>query len=173
MANTSEKLTRLGALQLLARQLKSGLPTKVSDLTNDSNFQTDTQVASSIQTAIAASGHAHFEKVSAVPEVDAAQENTLYLVRNAETGHYDIYAKIAGETEGIFTMELLDDTTVDLSSYATSEAVTAALAGKVNAEDGKGLSSNDFTDEEKAKLAELEFATDEEINAMLAEVFGA
>ncbi len=171
MANTNEKLTRLSALQLLTQQLKGMIPAKVSELTNDSNFQTDTQVASSIQAAISASGHAHFEKVSAVPEVDAAQENTLYLVRNAKTGHYDIYAKIAGETG--FTMELLDDTTVDLSAYATSEAVTAGLAGKVNAEDGKGLSSNDYTNEEKAKLAGLEIATDEEVNAMLAEVFGA
>ncbi len=171
MATATEKLTRLGALQLLAQQLKAELPTKVSELTNDSNFQTDTQVDSSIQTAISASGHAHFEKVAAVPEVDAAQENTLYLVKNAKTGHYDIYAKIAGETG--FTMELLDDTTVDLSAYATTEVVTAGLAGKVNAEDGKGLSSNDYTDEEKAKLAGLEIATDEEVSTMLAEIFGA
>jgi len=37
--------------------------------------------------------------------------------------------------------------------YATQAEVTTALAGKVNVETGKGLSSNDFTDAEKTKLA--------------------
>ena len=38
---------------------------------------------------------------------------------------------------------------VDLSAYATN----TALDGKVDKEDGKALSSNDYTDDEKAKLA--------------------
>ena len=47
------------------------------------------------------------------------------------------------------------------------------LSGKVDKEDGKGLSANDYTDEEKAKLAGIEMATDAEVDAMLTEVFGA
>lgn len=126
------------------------VPVKVSELTNDSKFQSDTQVATAIAQAIAASGHASFEKVDAVPAADAAQENVLYLVMNSKTKHYDIYAKVGA------TVELLDDTTVDLSGYSTTEAINALLAEKVDVEEGKGLSSNDYTDAEKTKLAGLE-----------------
>lgn len=43
----------------------------------------------------------------------------------------------------------------DLDAYTKSE-VNAAVSGKVDKEDGKTLSSNDFTDDEKTKLAGLE-----------------
>lgn len=112
------------------------VPTKVSDLTNDSQFQTNTQVAQAIQTAISQTGHAKFEKVDSIPEAAAAEENVLYLVMNSGTGHYDIYAKVSGE------VVLLDDTTVDLSNYVQKES-------------GKGLSTNDYTNEEKQKLSGL------------------
>lgn len=162
-----------------------------------SNVPTTTAMNAAINSAIAASGHAHFEKVSAVPAVDAAKENVLYLVKNAKTNHYDIYAKVAGEAEGSFTMELLDDTTVDLTgkmdkvtgatagniatltaeggvadsgkkvggetlaaspdanTLATEKAVAAGLAKKVDKVTGKGLSTNDYTTEEKTRLANL------------------
>lgn len=130
------------------------VPTAVSELTNDSNFKSDTQVSAAIQTAIAATGHAHFEKVDAVPSADAAQENVLYLVMNAKSKHYDIYALVGGE------VVQLDDTTVDLGGY-------------VEKVEGKDLSTNDYTDADKAKLDAIEFATDEEVEAILAEAFGA
>lgn len=44
---------------------------------------------------------------------------------------------------------------VDLSGYATTEAMNAALANKVDAVSGKGLSTNDYTTAEKNKLAGL------------------
>lgn len=113
------------------------MPTKVSEFTNDSNFQTGTQVSTAIQTAISESGHAHFEEVTQVPSPEIAKENVLYLVKNADTGYYDIYALVSGRVVRI------DDTTVDLSNY-------------VQKEDGKGLSSNDYTTAEKDKLANIE-----------------
>ena len=73
--------------------------------------------------AISKSGHAKYQKVDAVPEATAAEENILYLVKNASTNHYDIYAKIDG------AMELMDDTTVSLDDYVTEEALAEALAG--------------------------------------------
>lgn len=112
------------------------VPTKVSDLTNDSAFQTNTEVSQAIQTAISKTGHAVFKKVDAVPEAAAAEDNVLYLVMNSKTKHYDIYAKVENE------VVLLDDTTVDLTNY-------------VEKEDGKGLSTNDYTTEDKEKLAGL------------------
>lgn len=143
MAYNVENLTKLKALKDLAQRIKTemqavsdAIPTKVSQLTNDSQYQTSQQVAQAIQAAIAASGHASFEKVDAVPDAADAVENILYLVMNSKTHHYDIYAKVSGE------VVLLDDTTVDLSGYVEKET-------------GKGLSSNDYTDEEKAKLEEL------------------
>lgn len=44
---------------------------------------------------------------------------------------------------------------VDLSGYVTTEQMNTALGGKVNAVEGKGLSTNDFTNAEKTKLAGL------------------
>lgn len=87
---------------------------------------------------IAKTGHAHFEKAGAVPDADTAKENVLYLVMNPKTNHYDIYAKIDGE------VVLLDDTTVDLTGYATQEQLEAATA----------------------------VASEAEANEMLADVFG-
>ena len=55
---------------------------------------TATAIAEAIQTAIAATGHASFKKASAVPTAAEAQDNVLYLVMNADTGFYDIYAKV-------------------------------------------------------------------------------
>ena len=124
MAYNTDKLTRLAALKTLAERIRTDYATKA---------EVEQKVAAAVQTAVAATGHASFEKVDAVPEAAAAQENVLYLVMNSETGHYDIYAKV-GEN-----VELLDDTTVDLAGY-------------VEKEDGKGLSANDYTTEEKTKL---------------------
>ena len=140
-ANKIESIKVNGTAQTIAadKSVDISVPTKTSQLTNDSAYQTGEQVVSAINTAIAKSGHASFEKAASVPAADAAKENVLYLVMNAATKHYDIYARIKGDN-GSYTMELLGDTTVDLS-------------GKVDKVAGKGLSTNDYTTAEKNKLA--------------------
>lgn len=140
-ANKIESIKVNGAAQTIDpdKSVNISVPTKTSQLNNDSTFQTSEQVVAAINTAISKSGHASFQKVDAVPKVDVAQENILYLVMNTTTKHYDIYAKIKGSSDS-YTMELLDDTTVDLS-------------GKVDKVAGKGLSTNDYTTAEKTKLA--------------------
>lgn len=140
-ANKIESIKVNGTAQSIAadKSVDISMPTKTSQLTNDSSFQTSAQVVEAINTAISKSGHASFEKAASVPAVDAAKENVLYLVLNTTTKHYDIYAKIKADN-GSYTMELLDDTTVDLS-------------GKVDKVAGKGLSTNDYTTAEKNKLA--------------------
>lgn len=140
-ANKIESIKVNGATQTIDsdKSVNISVPTKTSQLNNDSTFQTSAQVVAAINTAISKSGHASFQKVDAVPKADAAQENILYLVMNTTTKHYDIYAKIKGSSDS-YTMELLDDTTVDLS-------------GKVDKVAGKGLSTNDYTTAEKTKLA--------------------
>lgn len=140
-ANKIESIKVNGTAQTIDpdKSVNITVPTKTSQLNNDSTFQTSAQVVEAINTAISKSGHASFQKVDAVPNADAAQENILYLVMNTATKHYDIYAKIKGSS-GSYTMELLDDTTVDLS-------------GKVDKVAGKDLSTNDYTTAEKNKLA--------------------
>lgn len=140
-ANKIESIKVNGTAQTIDpdKSVNITVPTKTSQLNNDSTFQTSAQVVAAINTAISKSGHASFQKVDAVPKADAAQENILYLVMNTTTKHYDIYAKIKGSSDS-YTMELLDDTTVDLS-------------GKVDKVEGKGLSTNDYTTAEKTKLA--------------------
>lgn len=140
-ANKIESIKVNGTAQTIDpdKSVNITVPTKTSQLNNDSTFQTSAQVVAAINTAISKSGHASFQKVDAVPKADAAQENILYLVMNTTTKHYDIYAKIKSSSDS-YTMELLDDTTVDLS-------------GKVDKVAGKGLSTNDYTTAEKTKLA--------------------
>lgn len=89
---------------------------------------------------IAKTGHAHFEKVEAVPDAGTAKENILYLVMNKKTQHYDIYAKVEG------AVVLLDDTTVDLTGYATKEqleAVSGGLGGTVYTATKEDLTASD------------------------------
>lgn len=120
-ANVIETIKVNGQAQAVnAKAVDITVPTKTSQLTNDSSWQTSAQVASAIQTAIAKTGHASFQKVDTVPGVDSATENVMYLVLNPKTKHYDIYAKIKG-ANGSYTMEQLDDTTVDLSGYMQKE----------------------------------------------------
>ena len=109
-------------------------------------YQNAQQVQEAIQAAIAASGHAHFEEVDAVPSAEEAKENVMYLVMNDETGHYDIYAKVGD------AVVLLDDTTVDLSAYAKTADVTAAISAAIT-----GLNID-------------QYATDAELNAAIERI---
>lgn len=162
-------------------------------------YQTAEQVQATIQTAIAATGHAHFERVDTVPTAETAEANILYLVMNADTGHYDIYA-LVGEA-----VELLDDTTVDLSAYSTTEQMQAAISEAVEALNigdyakaadllaalgriatletsmadvyTKDEAEARFADEDEAEVIArgqiaAAQASDEEVSAMLDEVFG-
>lgn len=114
---------------------------------------TASAIAEAIQTAIAATGHASFKKVSAAPTAADAQDNVLYLVMNADTGFYDIYAKVEDE------VVLLDDVSVNLDDYSTTEqmneAIATAIANKVDKVEGNGLSTEDFTTALKEKLVAL------------------
>lgn len=135
-------------------------------------YQNAEQVQTAIQSAIAASGHAHFEEVDAVPAAEDAEENVMYLVMNDETGHYDIYAKVGD------AVVLLDDTTVDLSAYAKTADVTAAIQAAIT-----GLNIDQYaTDTELAaaveRIAAVEAMFDSyynktEIDALFAKYYTA
>ena len=96
--------------------------------------------------SISKAGHATFRKAEAIPTVDEAQDNVMYLVMNDKTQHYDIYAKVEG------AVVLLDDTTVDLSEYAKTADVTSAISTAI------------------AALNIDQYATDEDLTAAVARV---
>lgn len=84
---------------------------------------TATRIKTEYLAAISKAGHARFQKAETVPTAETAEDNVLYLVMNAETGHYDVYALIDG------SVELLDDTTVSLEGYITEDDLAEALNG--------------------------------------------
>lgn len=116
------------ALEITDKAVDVTVPTAVSELTNDSGYQTATEVTTAIETAIAGTGHASFQTAASVPDAADAEENVLYLVMNSETGYYDIYALVSGSVVRI------DDTSIDLSDYAKSADVTQEISDAVAAE---------------------------------------
>lgn len=81
---------------------KTEVPTKVSDLTNDSNFQTDTQVSTAIAAAIADVTEFDYQIVQTLPA--SGVKGVIYLVPNTGAGEnmYDEFIWIE-VTEGTTT----------------------------------------------------------------------
>lgn len=141
---------------VVGKQVRISVPTSVSQLENNSNFQTKAQVAATV----AAASHLKRKKVASVDDIDpAAADADQYIYMVAKAGgkngdKYDEYMVLDGEVEKV------GDWAVDLSGFQ-------------EAEEGKGLSTNDFTNEDKAKLDGISFATDEEVTAALDAIYGA
>ena len=100
------------------------VPTKVSDLTNDSNYQTGTQVASTIANAIGNIETIKFEIVSVLPGTGSS--STIYLVATARTNSYDEYIYIDN------TWEKIGTTDVDLSGYVQSSELVAISNSEID-----------------------------------------
>ena len=95
------------------------VPTKVSELSNDSGFAT----AEDVSEAIASKKPLRAEVVESLPAVSAADGDTIYYVRqnNGESGNqYKEYQLING------AFELIGNNKADLSSYATKTDVEKA-----------------------------------------------
>lgn len=136
--------SELGSLakksEISEADLSAALKAIIDGKMNAADSMTTEAINTAIATAIAKSAHARFEKVDKIPSNDEAQENILYLVMNAATGYYDIYAKVGDE------VVRLDDTTVDLSNYATIDqlnAVSGGIGGTVYAGTKEDLSASD------------------------------
>lgn len=133
--------SELGSLakksEISEADLSAALKSVIDGKMDAADSMTTEAINSAIATAIAKSAHARFEKVEKVPSNDEAQDNVLYLVMNAATGYYDIYAKVGEE------VVRLDDTTVDLSNYATIEQLNAVSGGTVYAGTKEDLSASD------------------------------
>ena len=91
------------------------VPTQVSDLTNDEDYQTGTEVAASIAAAIAGITSIEFRIVQELPAV--GENGVIYLIQYAQTPEGNIYQEwiwIASSE----TYETLGSTNqIDLSNY--------------------------------------------------------
>lgn len=108
------------------------VPTAVSDLSNDSGFQTASDVSTAINTAIAGITQFDYTVVQSLPA--SGVKGTIYLVPNSGSGQniYDEYIWIAGDPTGSF--ELIGTTEMDLSGYVqATEMTTIADADIVSA----------------------------------------
>lgn len=125
---------------LLTKASKSEVPTKVSDLNNDSGFVTNTvnnlinyylksevYTKADVDTLISAVSSLDIQVVAALPTTDISR-TTIYLMpkSSSETFNvYDEYINLDGTTAG---WEKIGDTQIDLSNYVTNDDLTAALA---------------------------------------------
>lgn len=146
-------------------------PVKVSDLTNDSGFITntvnnltnyylksETYTQAEVDALISAIVTLNILVVQTLPTQDIST-TTIYLVpkQTAETQDiYDEYIYVNNAWEHIGT------TQIDLSNYYTKSEVNTLLADKVDKVAGKQLSTEDFTSALKTKLDGIE--TDAEVN---------
>lgn len=118
----------------------SAIPTTTSQLTNDSNFVTQTQMNNAI-------GNIDVPTKTSELTNDSGFTTTTAMnsAINTAVNALDIPTK---------TSELTND-----SGFATTSAMNSALNGKVDKVDGKQLSTNDYTTAEKSKLAGLSAPT--------------
>lgn len=129
-------------------ELRNLIDTKANS--NNVYSKAETMSASDIRQAIADGvGNIDiFEPVSELPTSNI-KGNKFYLTPNNENidkNIYDINIYIDNNWETIDSLEF------DISNYPTTSEVTILLNGKVDIVEGKGLSSNDFTNALKNKL---------------------
>lgn len=119
------------------------VPTKVSQLTNDSGFQTSTQVnsivtgkgyqtqsqvQSLINSAIGNITSIRYEKVTSLPATGS--NDVIYLVAHSH-GTQDIYDEYIWLSE-TKTYEKIGNTDIDLSAYVKKSELTAITANDLN-----------------------------------------
>jgi hypothetical protein len=131
------------------RAVDVDVPTAVSELTNDSGFQTSTQVSSAISTAlgnyytktqtdsaiataVADASHLKRQIVESLPDSNQ-DENTIYMLKKtAGAGAQNAYDEFMWLNNA---WEKIGDTAVDLSNYVTKETLTSTLADYVKVAD--------------------------------------
>mgnify|MGYP004520079859 FL=1 len=97
----------------------------------------------------------------------------IYMMKTGTTGDKNIYAEYiytgdVSDTYDATKWEKLGEitTSVDLSGYVKTTTLTTELGKKVDKVEGKGLSSNDYTNEDKAKLSSFVEITEDYINSL-------
>lgn len=149
--NVAEMSTQVGTnsnnISLLSSNLdtfSSNVSTSIANLQKDkanaAALQSEVDRAKAAEATIAANVNAELTKK--VDKVEGKGLSTADYTNEEKT-------KLAGIEAGA-------QKNPDLSPYAKTEDVNLKLTKKVDKEDGKGLSSNDYTTEEKSKLSGIE-----------------
>lgn len=157
MAYNTEKLTKLNALKQLAQRVKEDFATKE---------ELDNAVAAKIGSTYTAGGSVAFADL---PTLEAANVGLVVNVTDAFTTT-DSFAEGAGKSYPAGTNVVVVKSGDEYKYDALSGFVD--LSNYVEKETGKGLSTNDFTNDDKTKLDGIEIATDTEVTEMLTAVFG-
>lgn len=125
------------------------VPTKVSDITNDSGFQTASDVASAINSAIGSITSISFEVVTSLPAT--GENGVIYLISNGGTNPniYDEYIYVNNNFEKIGTTE------VDLSNYLqlSGGTMTGALTLSGDPTDNLHASTKQYVDSSVSTLS--------------------
>ena len=138
------------------------MPTKLSQLTNDRTFKTETEIIQLINS----SKKLKKEVVTSLPST--GKEDIIYLLKNKNdtNNFYTEYLWIGNK------WEIIGDTKVDLTDYAKKSDIKTKLSemtsdsthrtvsdtekttwdNKVDKINGKSLSTNDYTDAAKQKV---------------------
>ena len=97
----------------------------------------------------------------------------IYMIKAGTTGDRNIYVEYiytgdVSDTYDATKWEKLGEvtTSVDLSGYVKTTTLTTELGKKVDKVEGKGLSSNDYTNDDKAKLSSFIEITEDYINSL-------
>ena len=123
------------AVENLADDLKNLINGKANAATTLAGYgitdgMTATEIASAISTAIAGTDHLSRVMVDSTADIDVAAdgaEKKIYMVKNTDGEAGNLYSVIDGK------LEKVGDWKVDLSSYAKTAEVTAAIANALTA----------------------------------------
>lgn len=110
------------------------VPTRVSELTNDNLYQTESQVASSIAGAIGNIVGLSAKFVTSVDELPKiGKVGCIYFVPHSHSDENDIYDEymwIGNDTEGNY--EKIGNTDIDLSGYWKREALVPMTTAEID-----------------------------------------
>ena len=131
------------------------LKANAADVYSKTETYTKTEVETYVNNQIGSAGHLKREIVEALPEIETANVDTIYMVKKSgglvDRDHYEEYMVINN------AWEMIGDTFVDLTNYATKDDV----AGEVEVLEGKidlkaAQSDLDLANQEIAKKADAE-----------------
>lgn len=112
------------------KEVNITVPTATSDLTNDSDFQTDQDVQNAIDAALADITGIDFQVVQSLPQT--GEKGVIYLMSNSGTtpNIYDEYIWITSGQSGSF--EKIGTTEIDLSNYWNSTNLVAITTAQID-----------------------------------------
>lgn len=140
---SKEDLSKIDVTEQLVDYVKkTEVPTKLSQFTNDKSFKTEDEIRKLIND----SKKLKKEVVTSLPS--SGVEDVVYLLKNKSDSN-NVCTEYLWINEN---WEIIGDTKADLTGYAKK----SDLENKVDKVDGKSLSSNDYTNEDKQMLGDLQ-----------------